>query len=179
MISNHFLCNDLELSNWNNHNKLVVWSSRCIYIYVYVCLFTCFFGSCFWTLPSYWGYTSFILQRQMSQPSKACCSRCRGKSEMQQHWTEIIIFGVQNVKLGEYRLNVPRLLMFGLFPKTTRIFQWSVGWCDASTSRTSRGGCTYICSLLLGLYTYNTPTQHWQCMKYIEIPCEQIDRHPA
>ena len=26
--NNHFSCNDLESSNWNNHNKLVVWSSR-------------------------------------------------------------------------------------------------------------------------------------------------------
>ena len=26
--NNHFLCNDLESSNWNNHKKLVVWSSR-------------------------------------------------------------------------------------------------------------------------------------------------------
>jgi len=26
--NNHSLCNDLESSNWNNHKKLVVWSSR-------------------------------------------------------------------------------------------------------------------------------------------------------
>ena len=26
--NNHFLCNDLESSSWNNHKKLVVWSSR-------------------------------------------------------------------------------------------------------------------------------------------------------
>ena len=26
--NNQFLCNDLESSNWNNHKKLVVWSSR-------------------------------------------------------------------------------------------------------------------------------------------------------
>ena len=28
--NNHFLCNDLESSSWNNHKKLVVWTSRCI-----------------------------------------------------------------------------------------------------------------------------------------------------
>ena len=28
--NNHFLCRDLESSNWNNHKKLVVWSSRCV-----------------------------------------------------------------------------------------------------------------------------------------------------
>ena len=26
--NNQFLCNDLESSNWNNHKKLLVWSSR-------------------------------------------------------------------------------------------------------------------------------------------------------
>ena len=29
--NNHFLCSDLESSNWNNHKKLVVWGSRRIY----------------------------------------------------------------------------------------------------------------------------------------------------
>ena len=31
VISNHFPSNGLESSNWNNHKKLVVWSSRQIY----------------------------------------------------------------------------------------------------------------------------------------------------
>ena len=28
--NNHFLCNDLESSSWNNHKKVVVWSSRLV-----------------------------------------------------------------------------------------------------------------------------------------------------
>ena len=28
--NNHFLCRDLESSNWNSQKKLVVWSSRCV-----------------------------------------------------------------------------------------------------------------------------------------------------
>ena len=31
VISNHFLCTDLESSNWNNHFKVDVSGSRCIY----------------------------------------------------------------------------------------------------------------------------------------------------
>ena len=30
LVKQPFLCNDLESSSWNNHKKLVVWTSRCI-----------------------------------------------------------------------------------------------------------------------------------------------------